>query len=698
MWMLKSFSRKTKYILVVVPASRDTINLKENFPQSWRHQALQPMFTNTIIYEIVYRLKLSFERVISEYKNQLHEKNLDLRMHVILLTDDTNEALFDSELNRDELKSACFDIEVIGKRFYPNMDLMDVIDHGVRNFKKGKDVLGILIHFWEVILGFEFYEEMIRRFIEAWFKDPESFSNEEYSQVLVYVSDFSNKIKLIQDKIDFSEILQEGKPILKNFLPRSTSIFSYFVYQREDPRYEESNPDPRRDRVGIVIKKESSLMNQKSMEDTEPEPKDPDPKGGVLIPVFLFNREFYNEIMEYSNVNLTSSFRFVDILRYLFIDKKPPDILFLKRGRFLFVKYPWDYLKAFDYINREYTLVKLEHLLLNESLSQNTGEVSKGANTLRRHSPELLQNVCESRLKNIPFIVITSKGDVLSFEEVVEKNIDYIRRLLNDWSEAYYLLMGYTFEAYPSKFGKDIIVEIFNELGISSLLIMASRCTIPLQSLRDILKEVGISQDTIRHAAFRGINVISVKTRDDIKPLTEKQQSDKKLNFEDLNKLIKINIAGGVTIANSYIGAGSVIMEGSLVTHTVLGDFVVIYPQAVIPYSIIGMHTVIGSHVVIARERARAISVMTGKDEHRVELETQKHKFLAGRIFVSYIERFGALIGEHCRIMIGVRINPGRRIGHHSRIRPGIAVYYNVPPYNELVNEETFRAVGEKNE
>jgi NDP-sugar pyrophosphorylase family protein len=169
----------------------------------------------------------------------------------------------------------------------------------------------------------------------------------------------------------------------------------------------------------------------------------------------------------------------------------------------------------------------------------------------------------------------------------------------------------------------------------------------------EVLTEHGLSDNDISLVKFSGINIIKGK--------------------------IKVN--PGAVIVNSCISNGAILGHDVVVTHSIIGENVHIYPNSIVPYAIVGKGTRIGANVVLARERLR------GELEKRYSVV---HKFLAEKRMVLYSTKFSALVGENSKLMINVSVHPGRRIGHHVTVFPKLNVFYNLPPFYKMIDENRF--------
>lgn len=142
----------------------------------------------------------------------------------------------------------------------------------------------------------------------------------------------------------------------------------------------------------------------------------------------------------------------------------------------------------------------------------------------------------------------------------------------------------------------------------------------------------------------------------------------------------KTKISAGAHVRSSYIGEGSKILGQAIVDHSIIGKNTVLYPNSVIPYAIVGNSVVIGGQVTFAREKARMIG----------ETVKRPPMFYTGKEIIRYEGRFSTLVGDRTKIMMGVDISPGCRIGYECEIFPNISVIYNVPPRTRVRYEGIF--------
>jgi len=179
--------------------------------------------------------------------------------------------------------------------------------------------------------------------------------------------------------------------------------------------------------------------------------------------------------------------------------------------------------------------------------------------------------------------------------------------------------------------------------------------------------------------------------------LNRSEEKLKKINKQISEKAV---IEKGATIRGDIsIGEGSIISSGAYLSgpsiigknctigpnsvirpSSILGDGTIVYPGAEIKNSIINNKSIVGhfSYVgdsIIGRNCILGGGVITAVN--RFDLNTIRCK-VEEKIVDTGRLKLGALMGDWCKIGVGVLIMPGRRIGPNSNVGPGIIVYDDV--------------------
>lgn len=240
-------------------------------------------------------------------------------------------------------------------------------------------------------------------------------------------------------------------------------------------------------------------------------------------------------------------------------------------------------------------------------------------------------------------VVVTEKtAGMIKFE-----NIEKLERDKNLERPKY----RYAFEDYPLENETDPIEEYLFENGYSGVVFLKSSRK---EKATEILKNIVEDPNTV---LLRGIIFME----------TESSES-------------KTKISAGAHVRSSYIGAGSKVLGQAILDHSIIGKNTIMYPNSVVPYAILGNNVVIGGQVTFAREKARNIGGVLKRPP----------VFYTGKEIIRYETRFSTLVGDGTKIMMGVDVSPGCRIGYGCEVFPNISVIYNIPPHTRVRYDGTF--------
>ena len=383
-----------------------------------------------------------------------------------------------------------------------------------------------------------------------------------------------------------------------------------------------------------------------------------------FLGIYGVNREIMDIMKNFIGVDVTSEYKFLEFLKQIYLTWDDVDIMFMpvSDGDFVFVKYPWEILRGVDYISRWTTYRWVTSELRGRGKDKRENKMY--VDWILKY----VDNKKGEEFKYTPIVIYspmdqTSTVSLEFFSRYIKDNHESIKKALKDLEKLGITInYRYSFEEYPydekTVFSsnpaprKDLIEELFRRLKIRGILFIPSETeTDEMSSAEELLDNAGIVIEDLNTTLIRGIVFIGKGTQ----------------------------INPGAHIRNSIIGANVTVMTKAIVDHSIIGDGTIIYPDSIITYAIVGVKARIAANVTFAREKFREDGISV-------------HQFFTGRDIVTYTSRFSALIGDSSELMIGVTVNPGRRIGHHCKVYPNLTVKYNLPPRIIMEDERILTA------